>query len=124
MNNDPDCKEKGQNWGKDFNGSWIFELQSGAGLQETAYIYCETSSGVCSDAALLQDPSTKDPGFYCTGAYADLKPVVKGEEDFIKAVVKGVFKIKGPMPKVMANAQFIKAMASSISSFQTEYLGE
>jgi hypothetical protein len=39
-------------------------------------------------------------------------------------VVKGTFKIKGDRVKLMHYAKFIRAVANSISSFDSEYLGE
>ena len=124
LNNDTAVAETGKKWGVDFNGNFIFELQPGGGLDETLYVYLETTAGKCTDARLLDDPSLKSPGFYCTGSYADYKPVVKGEKDFIEGVVRGIFKLKGDMSKIMRNAKFIRAVANSISSFPNEYLGE
>ena len=118
MNNDAAVVETGKNWGVGFNGNFVFELQPGGGLDETVYVYLETEAGKCSDSCLLDDPSKKDRGFYCTGSYADYKPVVKGEKDFIEGVVRGIFRLKGDMAKIMRNAKFIRAIANSISSFQ------
>ena len=124
INADPAIEKTGQNWGVDFNGNWVFEVQPGDGLDETVYVYLEAAEGKCSDSRILNDPSEKDPGFLVTGTYGNFKDVVKGEKDFIEGVVKGVFKIKGDMGKIMRNAKFIRAVANSISSFPNEYLGE
>jgi putative sterol carrier protein len=124
LNNDAAVAETGKNWGVGFNGNWIFQIEPGGGLDKTTYVYLEAAAGKCTDACLLDDPATKSPGFLVTGSYADFKPVVKGEKDFIEGVVKGVFKLKGDMAKIMRNAKFIRAVANSISSFQNEYLGE
>jgi putative sterol carrier protein len=124
LNNDSSVAQTGKNWGVGFNGNFIFELQPGGGLEETAYVYLEAAAGKCSDVRVLDDPSTRDAGFYCTGCYADYKPVVKGEKDFIEGVVKGIFKLRGDMSKIMRHAQFIRAVAASISAFPSEYLGE
>lgn len=124
LNNDSAVAETGQNWGVGFNGNWVFEVQAGDGLEETVYVYLEAAEGKCTEACILNDPSERDPGFLVTGGYGDFKPVVKGEKDFIEGVVKGVFKIKGDMGKIMRNAKFIRAVANSISSFPNEYLGE
>ena len=124
LNNDPAVEKTGKNWGVDFNGNFIFELQPGDGLDQTAYVYLETAAGKCSDARLVKDPSEVDPGFYVIGSYADFKAVVKGEKDFIEGVVRGILKLKGDMSKIMRNAKFIRAVANSISSFENEYLGE
>ncbi|MDQ7783070.1 MAG: SCP2 sterol-binding domain-containing protein [Desulfomonilaceae bacterium] len=124
LNNDTAVAETGRNWGVDFNGNWVFEVQPGDGLDKTVYVYLEASGGSCTEACILADPSERDPGFIVVGKYGDFKPVVKGEKDFIEGVVKGVFKIKGDMGKIMRNAKFIRAVANSISSFPNEYLGE
>jgi len=124
LNNDPAVAETGKNWGVGFNGNWIFQIEPGGGLEKTVYVYLEASAGKCTDAQILADPSSKDPGFFVIGSYSDFKPVVKGEKDFIEGVVKGIFKLKGDMAKIMRNAKFIRAVANSISSFKNEYLGE
>jgi len=124
VNDSPAVQETGQNWGTDFNGNFVFEVTPGGGLEKTAYVYLESEGGQCSDARMLDDPSEVDAGFLCTGSYGDYKKVVKGEKDFIEGVVRGLFKIKGDMSKIMRNAKFVRAVANSISSFEARYLGE
>ena len=124
INDDGAVAKTGKNWGVDFNGNWLFEVTPGGGLEDTAYVYLEAAAGKCSDARMLEDPSEEEPGFIVTGSYADFKPVVKGEADFLAAVVKGNFKMRGDMVKIMQYAKFIRAVANSISSFESEYLGE
>ena len=124
INKDESVASTGKNWGVDFNGDWLFQVTPGGGLQETVYLYMEAAAGKCSDARMLKKPSEVDPGFVVTGSYADFKPVVKGEADFIAGVVKGTFKLQGNMLKVMQFARFIRAVANSISSFESEFLGE
>jgi putative sterol carrier protein len=124
LNKDPAVAETGKNWGVGFNGNWIFQIEPGGGLDKTMYLYLEAAAGKCTDARIVEDPSTMSPGFFVIGSYADFKPVVKGEKDFIEGVVKGVLKLKGDMSKIMRNAKFIRAVSNSISSFKNEYLGE
>jgi putative sterol carrier protein len=124
LNKDPAVLETGKSWGTDFNGNWVFELQPGSGLDETVYVYLEAAEGKCTEACMLKDPSERDPGFFVTGNYKDFKDVVKGDKDFIEGVVKGTFKLKGDMSKIMRNAKFIRAVANTISAFPSEYLGD
>jgi putative sterol carrier protein len=124
INRDESVAESGKKWGVDFNGNWLFEVTPGGGLEETVYVYMEAAAGKCSDARMIEDTSTVDPGFFVTGSYEAFKPVVKGEQDFLAAVVKGSFKLKGDMTKIMRNAKFVRAVSNSISSFESEYLGE
>jgi putative sterol carrier protein len=124
MNLDEAVAETGKNWGVDFNGNWLFEVTPGGGLEETVYLYLEASAGKCTDSRIIDDPSTVEPGFSVSGSYADFKPVVKGEQDFLAGVVKGKFKLKGDMTRIMRNAKFVRAVANSISSFESDFLGE
>ena len=124
MNSNKAVTERGRKWGVDFNGNWLFEVTPGAGLEETVYVYLEAVAGKCTEARMINDPSAVEPGFRVTGSYADFKAVVKGEKDFLAGVVKGSFKLRGDMMRIMRNARFIRAVANSISSFESEYLGE
>ena len=124
INDSERCAEKGKNWGADFNGNWVFELTPSGGLTKTTYVYLGAKDGKCTDARLLNDPSEADAGFYAVGPYEEYKKVVKGEKDFIEGMVRGIFKLRGDMSKIMRNAQFIRAVADSISAFEAEYLGE
>ena len=124
LNNDPAVEKTGKKWGVDFNGNFLFKVQPGDGLDEEAFVYLETAAGKCTESRILKDSSEADLGFDVTGSYGDFKAVVKGDKDFIEGVVRGIFKLKGDMAKIMRNATFIRAIANSISSFENEYLGE
>ena len=124
INADEAIAKTGKNWGVGFNGNWLFFITPGEGLEKTAHVYLEAAAGKCSDARLVDVPSEVDPGFIVTGSYPDFKSVVKGDADFLAGVVKGTFKIKGDLVMIMKNAKFIRAVANSISSFESEYLSE
>jgi putative sterol carrier protein len=124
MNSSPLVRETGKDWGTDFNGDWIFEITPGAGLDKTIYLYLEVKKGECIDARLIDDLSQVEAGFFCSGSYEEFKLAVKGQKDFIEGVVRGVFKLKGDMSKIMRHARFIRAVANSISSFDSRFLGE
>ena len=124
MNNYKAVAETGKKWGVDFNGNWLFEITPGAGLEKPVYVYLAAAAGKCTEARMPDEPSAADPGYRDTGSYADFKSVVKGEKDFLAAVVKGSFKIRGDMTRIIRNAKFIRAVANSINSFESEYLGE
>jgi putative sterol carrier protein len=124
INHNPAISEIGKNWGVDFNGNWVFEIQPGGGLEKTSYVFLEAKNGNCTDARLINDPSEVIAGFHAIGSYGDYKEVVKGKKDFIEGAMKGVFKLKGDMTKIMRHAKFIRAVANSISSFEATYFGE
>ena len=124
LNNDAVVAETGKNWGVDFNGSFLFEITPGSGMEKTHFVFLDAKAGKCLEGRMMDGPGSLNPGFYVTGAYGDFKLVVKGEKDFIEMVVRGALKLKGDMSKIMRNAKFIRAVANSISSFPNEYLGE
>lgn len=124
INEDPAIEKTGQKWGVGFNGNWLFIITPGGGLDEITYVYLEALAGKCSDSRMVNDPSQIDPGFVVTGSYTDFKSVVKGEKDFLALVVKGTISLKGDMGKIMKFARFIRAVANSISSFESEFLGD
>jgi len=124
INANPMIKELGKSWGVGFNGNLVFQIQPGAGLEDTAYVFLAASAGQCTECRIVQDLAEVDYGFCVTGDYADFKEVVKGNKGFMEGVVKGVFKIKGDSLRLMRNARFVKAVADTISSVEARYLGE
>ncbi len=124
INNSAKCAEKGKVWGVDFNGSMVFELLPSEGLTQKTYIYLDTKGGKALESRIIDDLSEVDVGFICPGQYEQYKKVAKGEVDFIEGLLRGLFTLKGDMAKIMRNAQFIRGLADSISSFESEYLGE
>ncbi len=122
INDDPAIAKTGKNWGVGFNGDWLFIVKPGAGLEKEVYVYLKAEAGKCLDARMLDDPSEVEPGFVVTGSYGDFKSVVKGERDFLALVVKGTFKLRSDMGKIMRFARFIRAVANSISTFESEFL--
>jgi len=124
MNNSEAVRENGKNWGADFNGNFVFEIAPGGGLDKTTYLYLEAKAGLCSVARVVDSPIGLDPGFHVTGDYPAFKNVVRGDKDFIEGVVRGLFKVKGDMSKIMRNAKFVRAVANSFTLFEATYLGE
>ncbi len=124
INDSEAIEESGKKWGVDFNGNFLFEVTPGGGLDKTTYLYLEAKEGKCTDSRLVDNPSEVDTGFFCTGPYEAFKLVIKGEKDFIEGVVRGGFKLKGNMMKIMMHAKFIRAVANSLSTFESTFLGE
>ena len=124
INSSDATKEAGKDWGVDFIGNWIFEITPGSGLDKTTYVYLEAKAGECTDARLIDNPSEVEVGFYCTGSYEEFKAAVKGKKDFIQGVVRGTFKLKGNMMKIMKYGGFIRTVANSLQGIDSEFLGE
>jgi putative sterol carrier protein len=124
INSSDVVKNEGKDWGSDFNGNWLFEITSGDGLDNTAFLFLEVKAGECIDARLIDDPGEVEAGFYCTGSYRDFKATVKGEKDLIQGVVIGTFKLKGNLMTIMKYGGFFRAVIDSLQSIESEFLGE
>ena len=114
----------GKGWGVDFNGVMLFEVTPGGGLEEKKYFYIDAKNGTCTICEMLEDPSVVDPGYVCTGPYEEFKPVVKGDRDFIDAVVMGDLNLEGDMGKIMRHSKYVKAVVDTLSEFEAEFYGE
>jgi len=124
INGNAQAQELGKSWGVDFDGSFLFEITPGSGLNEAKYFYLNLKAGKALDAKMVKDRTEVTPGYLVTATYADWKPVVKGQKDFVEGIIKGIFKVDGDMSKIMRNAKFVRAVANSLSKVPSEYLGE
>ncbi len=124
INESKAVEEHGKNWGAGFKGDFLFEIQPGAGLEKTTYFYLDFESGKARDSKVTEQKPNVDPGYVVTGTYANWKPVVKGQRDFVECVIKGDLKLDGDMAKVMRNAKFIRAVADALNKVDSSYLGE
>lgn len=125
ITNSKDTEEHGKNWGVGFNGSFLFEISPGSGLDKDMYFYMDLKQGKASDAVMKPEkPTTIDPGFVITGSYGDWKLIVSSKLDLMEAIIKGTFTVRGDMGKIMRNAKFVRAVANLLSTIQTSYLGE
>ena len=124
INGNAQAQEMGKSWGVDFNGSFLFEITPGSGLDKTMYFYIHLKGGKALEAKMVKDRSEVTPGYFVTAVYGDWKPVVKGQKDFVEGIIKGVFKVDGDMSKIMKNAKFVRAVANTLSNVPSEYYGE
>jgi len=125
INNSKECKEKGEKWGVDFNGTYLFEISPNEGLEKTKFIYFDAKGGTCHEARMVSGPEEVEAGFHVRGPYSIFKKVVKGEMHFVESLVRGkIRRLSGDFGKIMRNAPFIGALSASISSFEAAYLGE
>jgi putative sterol carrier protein len=124
INESKGVEEYGKTWGVGFKGDFLFEIQPGAGLEKTTYFYLNFASGKAVDSKVAEQRPNVDPGYVVSGTYANWKPVVKGQKDFVESVIKGQLKLDGDMGKVMRNAKFIRAVAEALNKVDAEYLGE
>lgn len=125
INNSKETAEHGKNWGVGFNGSFLFEISPGSGLDNKMYFFMDLKEGKASDALMKPEvPTTKEPGFVISGAYGDWKLIVSSQLDLMEAIIKGTFTVRGDMGKIMRNAKFVRAVANLLNTIPTSYLGE
>jgi len=125
LNNNSELLKLGKKWGIGFNGDWLYELEPGGGLEETAYVFIRYKAGECQGIKMVNDPSEVDAGFHVKGAYSDFKDLLMGKKEFIEGMVKAKFrKVKGDGKQLMRNAKFSKVFTETLRSVDAEFLGE
>lgn len=125
LNNNPELIRLGQKWGVGFNGDWIYEIEPGAGLEKTTYLFIQYKAGKCQNAAMVSDPSKVECGFHVKGAYADFKDVMAGKKEFIEGMVRAKFKkVTGDGKHLMRNAKFSKVFTETLRSIDTVFLDD
>jgi putative sterol carrier protein len=84
--------------------------------------YVALSEGSCSDARLLEDPSSVDPGFTLTGPYEAWVSLLEGEIGAIKGVLTGFFALEGSKIKLMRNTEAATQLTDVATTVEARYL--
>ena len=124
LNEDKPFEEHGKTWGVEFKGDFLFEIQAGAGLEKTTYLYLNLKDGKVLDSIIYEDKPELDTGYVVSASYANWKPPVKGQKDFIECIIRGQLKLDGDMGRFMRYAKFARALADALDKVDAEYLGE
>ena len=125
LNSNPELIRLGKKWGVGFNGDWIYEIEPGAGLEKTTYLFIRYKAGKCRGAGIVSDPSKVECGFHVKGSYADFKDVMSGKKEFIEGMVRAKFKkVTGDGKQLMRNAKFSKVFTDTLRSIDTVFLDD
>lgn len=121
LNDNEDYAEKGQGWGVDFNGDFVFHVRADDRLPDDRYFFIGLEDGECTEAREIDDPDDVDAGFVYRGDYADWVALNQGEVGPIDGMMSGTFDIEGDMQKVLQYSQAAVVMTEAAGEVDTEF---
>ena len=121
LNDNEEYAEKGQGWGAEFNGDFVFHVRADDRLPDDHYFFIGLEGGTCTEARGIDDPDEVDAGFVYRGDYADWVALNQGDIGPIDGMMSGVFDIEGDMQKVLQYSEAAVAMSETGRELDTDY---
>ena len=121
LNDDEEYAEKGQGWGAEFNGDFVFHIRADDRLPDDHYFFIGLEDGTCTEARRIDDPDEVDAGFVYRGDYSDWVALNRGDVGPIDGMMSGVFDIEGDMQKVLRYSEAAVAMSETGRELDTDY---
>ena len=121
LNDNEEYAEKGQGWGAEFNGDFVFHVRADDRLPDDHYFFIGLEDGACTEARRIDDPDEVDAGFVYRGDYADWVALNRGDIGPIDGMMSGVFDIEGDMQKVLQYSEAAVAMSETGRELDTDY---
>jgi putative sterol carrier protein len=121
VNNNEEYAQKASDWGVDFNGDYVFGIESDDRLPEDKYFYIGLEGGKCTGVEEIEDPSQVDVGFVYRGNYSDFVKLNEGDLDPIEAMMSGIFSIDGDMQKILQYSDSANVISEIGREIDTEY---
>ena len=121
LNDNDEYAEKGQGWGAEFNGDFVFHVRADDRLPDDHYFFIGLEDGTCTEAREIDDPDEVDAGFVYRGDYADWVALNQGDIGPIDGMMSGVFDIEGDMQKVLQYSEAAVAMSETGRELDTDY---
>jgi len=118
--------EPGKAWQEaaaEWEGSFLFVVESDATLSETVYLFIDLWHGQCRTVSFHKEGDTlPEADAQFKGAYGNWVKLLKGEIDLIKGMLMRKFKLAGNKGKVMRGAQAAKELVATAKSLDTVFL--
>lgn len=134
LNANEEYAELGSDWGKGFNGDFIFTIEPDVeGLEEDPewqeYVgddgklryFVGLEGGECYEVHPVDDPEDESYGFEIVGPYSNWKKLAQGEIGAIDSLMSGQFELVGDMQKVMQYSDASVAMVECATDIESEF---
>ena len=79
LNDNEEYAAKGQGWGAEFDGDFVFHIRADDRLPEDRYFFIGLEDGICTEAREIDDPDEVDAGFVYRGDYSDWVALNQGD---------------------------------------------
>lgn len=136
VNNESDYPETGEDWGVDFNGNFIFEVEPDAEYEKalenaedadeirngTAF-FTEVEDGEVHSATNIpvEDKDEYEYGFTYRGPYENWKGLINQEIGAIDGMMSGKFELDGDMQKVLQWSDGASSLANGAGLVDTTF---
>lgn len=122
VNESEEYEEHGAEWGVDFDGTFLFEIQpDDAYSGDPVYLYLDLYDGNCREIRVLESESAVDYGFALRAEYSAWKALIQGELNPIEAILSGPFDLEGDRVKVMQWSKAGVTMTELAADVDTEF---
>ncbi|WP_246985881.1 SCP2 sterol-binding domain-containing protein [Halorientalis marina] len=122
LNDNETYREAASDWGIEFNGDFIFEVEAADGLAESHYYFVGLEAGDCTDAYRTETPEDEPYGFWFAGAYDDWKRMVEGDVGAIDGLMSGTFELEGDMQKVLQATDAAAALVDTTTEIESDFV--
>ncbi|MFB6266367.1 MAG: SCP2 sterol-binding domain-containing protein [Halodesulfurarchaeum sp.] len=122
LNQSEEYAEEGAEWGVDFDGSFLFEIQPDDTYDgDPVRLYLDLEDGTCLDASVVDEEGAVEPGFALRASYSAWKDLIQGKLNPIEAILSGPFDLEGDRVKVMQWSGAGIVMTELAASVDTEF---
>jgi putative sterol carrier protein len=106
---------------KDWEGDFIFSVESDDAYDQTAYFHLELFHGKSPGAAMVEEENLPETEFIITAPYNTWRRVIDGKLDPIQGMMTGQLKLKGDLMKIMRYPKAAQELVSCCADVPTEW---
>jgi len=106
---------------KDWEGDFVFEIQSDDAFPDTAYLFLGLHHGKSPDAALLASADERKAAYCVSAPYGTWRKVIDGALDPIQGMMMRKLKLQGDLMKIMRYPKAAKEIVSCCAEVPTTW---
>ena len=117
LNSNAEYAEAAKAW----EGDILFLVTADPRSPKGSGIHLDLFHGSCRSATFTEDPTTISSEFIYEGRREDWRRLLQGELDPVKALLRGTFRVRGNLPKLMRFTRAATLLASTAATVPTEF---
>lgn len=122
LNSNETYNQEASGYGVDFNGDYLFTIEAGDGLTQTAHYFIGLEDGECTEVYEVDNPNEAGHGFQLSGSYGNWKRLVRGETGAIEGIMSGDFELGGSMNTLLKYQNAATTFVETCSEIDTEFV--
>ncbi len=101
-------------------GDFMFGFEASGNLDHEIRFYTDLWHGKCRKSYVLEPGQEQEAAYTFSGPWSNFVSLIEGKLDPLKGLVRGKFKLKGSMAKVMRAVKASKQLVATILMVDTE----